>query len=337
MNSSKGKPMATLSMDTQKTRRLIRKFKGRRMIVLGDLMLDRYIWGDVSRISPEAPVPVVEVHKSTSCLGGAGNVGQNLESLGASPLLVGIVGADDEGAWIKRRAGENRGIFVDAARPTTVKMRIIAHHQQVVRVDQEKKKPVSPGIEDRIVRFIEKENFEGIVVSDYNKGIVTRTLMERVLPFARARKIPVFVDPKVENFAFYSPVTFISPNHHEAELIVLHPCHSDTDIERAGREILARTKSRYLIIKRGEQGMSIFEKGKKPLHIPTLAREVFDVTGAGDTVIATAALALVSGATIREAAAMANAAAGVVVGKIGTAVCSPEELIKALERENEKK
>jgi len=325
--------MTALSLDIQKTQRFIRKFKGRRVLVLGDLMLDRYIWGDVSRISPEAPVPVVEVRKSTSCLGGSGNVSQNLGSLGASPILVGVVGDDEEGAWIKRHVEESRGIFIDAERPTTVKMRIIAQHQQVVRVDQEKKKPVASEIEEKIAGFIEKEKYEGIVISDYNKGIVTRTLMERVLSFAIKRKIPVFVDPKVENFALYSPVTFLSPNHQEAERIVHHACHSDADIERAGREILALAASRYLIIKRGEQGMSIFEKGKKPIHIPTIAREVFDVTGAGDTVIATAALGLLAGATIQEAAAMANAAAGVVVGKIGTAVCSPEELLKALERE----
>ena len=329
--------MTTLSLDPHKIDRLVRTFKGRRVLVLGDLMLDRYIWGDVSRISPEAPVPVVEVRKSTSTLGGAGNVGHNLASLGASPLLVGVVGDDEEGAWIKRRVGESRGVFVDAGRPTTVKMRIIAHHQQVVRVDQERKKPVSADVEEKIARFIEKEKFEGIVVSDYNKGIVTRTLMERVLAFARKENIPVFVDPKVENFAFFTPVTFVAPNHHEAERIVHHPCHSNADIERAGREIMARTASRYLIIKRGEQGLSVFEEGRKPTHIPTIAQEVFDVTGAGDTVIATAALALLAGATIGEAALMANAAAGVVVGKIGTAVCTPEELLKAVERENKKR
>jgi len=329
--------MTGISLEISKTRRLLRKFKGRRILVLGDLMLDRYIWGDVSRISPEAPVPVVEVRKSTACLGGAGNVGQNLTGLGAAPLLVGVVGDDEEGAWIKRHAGQSRGIFIDATRPTTVKMRIIAHHQQVVRVDQEKKKSVTPEIEEKIARFIEKEKYEGIVISDYNKSLITRRLMERLLPFAKAKKIPVFVDPKVENFELYSPVTFISPNHQEVERIVHHPCRSEADIERAGREILAQVECRYLIIKRGEEGMSVFERGEKPVHIPTIAREVFDVTGAGDTVTATASLALVAGATIQEAAAMANAAAGVVVGKIGTAVCSPEELLKALEREDDKK
>jgi len=319
-----------IKYDQKKMQRIIRNFKGRRILVLGDLMLDRYIWGNVSRISPEAPVPVVEVQKSTSSLGGAGNVSRNLESLGASPLPVGIVGDDEEGAWIKKHVGEGRGIFVDEKRPTTVKTRIIAQHQQVVRVDQERKKAIAPEAAEKIFVLIRKERCEGIVISDYNKGIITQNLMARVLPFAKANRIPVFVDPKIENFMLYSPVTFISPNHMEAEKIVHHPCRSDAEVEKAGREILAKISSLYLIIKRGEQGMSIFEQGKRAVHIPTNAREVFDVTGAGDTVIAAAALALLAGATIQEAAILANAAAGVVVAKIGTATCSPDELLSAL-------
>lgn len=319
-----------IKYDQKKMQRIIRNFKGRRILVLGDLMLDRYIWGNVSRISPEAPVPVVEVQKSTSSLGGAGNVSQNLKSLGASPLPVGIVGDDEEGAWIKKHVGEGRGIFVDEKRPTTVKTRIIAQHQQVVRVDQERKKGIAPEAAEKIFLLIRKETYEGIVISDYNKGIITQNLMARVLPFAKANRIPVFVDPKIENFMLYSPVTFISPNHMEAEKIVHHPCRSDAEVEKAGKEILAKISSLYLIIKRGEQGMSIFEQGKRAVHIPTNAREVFDVTGAGDTVIAAAALALLAGATIQEAAILANAAAGVVVAKIGTATCSPEELLSAL-------
>jgi len=321
-----------ITFDTPKMRRIIRKFRGRRVLVLGDLMLDKFIWGTVSRISPEAPVPVVAVERSTSCLGGAGNVERNLAGLGAAPVLVGVVGADQEGAWVKRRASEPRGIFVDPKRPTTVKTRIIAHHQQVVRVDEEKKRPVPAGIEDRIQAFIRKNDCAGIIVSDYGKGIVTAGLMASVLPLARERKIPVFVDPKVENFTLFSPVTFISPNHHEAAKIVGHPCETTAEVEKAGREIMALISTFYLIIKRGERGMSLFEKDKPPLHIPTVAREVYDVTGAGDTVIAAAALAILAGATLREAAVIANAAAGVVVGKLGTATCSPEELFQALGR-----
>jgi rfaE bifunctional protein kinase chain/domain len=323
--------MTTIELSLSKARRTIHKFRNRRVLVLGDLMLDRYIWGNVSRISPEAPVPVVEVRESTSALGGAGNVAHNLQALMAAPLLVGIVGDDEEGLWIKKNVPDGRGIFLDADRPTTVKTRIIAHHQQVVRVDQEKKQAVSKDLEDRIVRFIRKEKYAGIIVSDYSKGIVTRSMMSRVLAHAAEARVPVFVDPKVENFSLYSPVTLISPNHHETERIVHHPCQTNAEVEQAGREIMEMISCLYLILKRGEQGMSIFERDKKPVHIPTIAREVFDVTGAGDTVIAAAALALLGGLSIKEAAVMANAAAGVVVGKIGTAICAPEELLASIE------
>ncbi|MEA2005768.1 MAG: D-glycero-beta-D-manno-heptose-7-phosphate kinase [Acidobacteriota bacterium] len=309
---------------------LIENFKGKRIIVLGDLMLDKYIWGDVVRISPEAPVPVVEVKKDSTCLGGAGNVYHNLETLGASPLLVGIVGADPEGRWIIKNASNSQGIIIDEQRPTTVKTRIIAHHQQVVRVDVEKKHPISQDIENQLFDFIKGEQCAGILLSDYNKGILSPSLMSKVLSFTKDNEIPVFVDPKVENFFLFSPVTLITPNHSEAEKIVHYECLSNEQVEKAGEEILSRVSAKYLILKRGENGMSVFEKGQKSYHIPANAKEVYDVTGAGDTVIATAALALLSGATIREAAFLANAAAGVVVGKIGTAAIHADELLGTL-------
>ena len=308
----------------------VQNFAGKRIIILGDLMLDKFIWGDVTRISPEAPIPVVEVKEDTSCLGGAGNVCHNLESLGAFPLLTGIVGDDPEGEWVKDNVPDNRGIITIPGRPTTVKTRIIAHHQQVVRVDREKKHPVSPELETEILRFIQSEDYDGIIISDYNKGILTKSLVNQTLIIASREKTPVFVDPKIENFDLFSPVTLITPNHHEAEKIVHHECTSDADVERAGLKIISRISVRYLIIKRGEQGISVFEKGKAAEHIPAISKEVYDVTGAGDTVIATAALALLSGATISEAAVIANTAAGIVVGKLGTATLTPEELITAL-------
>jgi D-glycero-beta-D-manno-heptose-7-phosphate kinase len=323
--------MKNATPDSKKLSRIVRAFKKRKVLVLGDLMLDRYIWGNVSRISPEAPVPVVEVRADSLCLGGAGNVAQNLFSLGAAPLLVGIVGDDEEGHWIKNNAPDDHGIFIDKTRPTTVKMRIIAHHQQVVRVDLEKKGSFAVDLEKRILNFIRSQKYEGILISDYNKGIVNPSLVGQALIFAKEHRLPVFVDPKVEHFSLFSPVTLVTPNHHEAEKIVRHECRTDAQVEKAGAEILALISSRYLIIKRGEEGMAVFEKGKLPLHIPTVAREVFDVTGAGDTVIATASLALLAGASIAEAASLSNAAAGIVVGKIGTATVSPQELLSALE------
>jgi D-beta-D-heptose 7-phosphate kinase/D-beta-D-heptose 1-phosphate adenosyltransferase len=243
---------------------------------------------------------------------------------------VGVVGDDREGDWIKKNVPESRGIFRDRNRPTTVKMRIIAHHQQVVRVDLEKKSAISPELEQKIYNFIQQEKYDGILLSDYNKGILTKTLVNGLLSFAQEKKVSVFVDPKFENFYLFSPVTLITPNHIEAERIVQHECTTDSQVEKAGEKILSQISTSYLIIKRGEQGMSIFEKGKKTLHIPTVAREVYDITGAGDTVIATAALALLSGSSILEAAVLANAAAGIVVGKIGTAAVTSEELLESL-------
>lgn len=322
--------MKKMTPDYKRLVQIIHKFKKRKVLVLGDLMLDRYIWGNVSRISPEAPVPVVEVKADSLCLGGAGNVAQNLLSLEAFPLLVGIVGDDKEGRWIKNNVPDNRGIFIDKSRPTTVKTRIIAHHQQVVRVDLEKKGAVTPALEKKILNFIRSQKYEGILISDYNKGIVNPSLVSQALLFAKEHHIPVFVDPKVEHFALFSPVTLVAPNHFEAEKIVHYECRTDAQVEKAGFEILSLISSRYLIIKRGEQGMTVFEKGKSPIHIPTVAREVFDVTGAGDTVIAAAALSLLAGASIAEAASLSNAAASIVVGKIGTATVSPKELLAAL-------
>ena len=315
----------------QSLARIVKRFGKQRVLVLGDLMLDRYIWGDVSRISPEAPVPVVEVKSDSLQLGGAGNVARNLESLGGAPILAGVVGGDAEGRWIKSQAaGSGRGILIDSARPTIVKTRIIAHHQQVVRVDLERRGAVPEGLAEGLAAFAAKADYDGLLVSDYNKGIVTPALMKRVLAAAGERRAPVFVDPKVENFQLYSPVTLITPNHFEAEKVVRHPCRTDEEVERAGSEIMALIVCRYLIIKRGEQGMTVFQKGKKPIHIPTVAREVYDVTGAGDTVIAAAALSLLAGASIEQAAAIATAAAGIVVGKIGTAAVTSKELLAAL-------
>lgn len=317
-------------IEPKKMKKIIGNFKNKRILVLGDLMLDKYLWGNVARISPEAPVPVVEVNKDTSCLGGAGNVARSLESLEAFPLLVGVVGEDGEGQWIIDNVPDSQGIFTDKNRPTTVKTRIIAHHQQVVRVDLEKKGSISSKIEEKILKVIQDEKFDGILISDYNKGTLSKSLVNKTLSLAKKRNIPVFVDPKFENFFLYSPITLITPNHHETARIVHQECTTDSQVEKAGQKILIRISAPYLIIKRGEQGMSVFEKRKKVLHIPTVAKEVYDITGAGDTVIATAALALLSEASILDAAELANIAAGIVVGKIGTAAVTSDELLDSL-------
>jgi D-beta-D-heptose 7-phosphate kinase/D-beta-D-heptose 1-phosphate adenosyltransferase len=320
-----------IKIDPQKKKKIIDGFKSKRILVLGDLMMDKYIWGDVNRISPEAPIPVVVTKNDTSCLGGAGNVGHNLQSLGAVPILTGIVGKDKAGDWIRKTVSDNRGIFICKTRPTTVKTRVIAHHQHVVRVDREEKKSISPRLTDKVYKFIQQEKFDALIISDYNKGLVTDSLLKKVLSFAQRAKFPVCVDPKLELFFSFSPITMMTPNHLEAEKIVHHTCLTDQEVEKAGATILSKISTKYLIIKRGERGLSVFGRGKKALHIPTLAKEVYDVTGAGDTVIAVSSLALVAGASIRDAALLANIAAGVVVGKLGTASLTVDELIAALQ------
>ena len=242
--------------------KIVRGFRNRRVLVLGDLMLDTYIWGSVSRISPEAPVPVVEVAHDTNCLGGAGNVTRNLESLGAAPVTAGVVGRDPEGRWIRRHVPDGRGVFMDPNRPTTVKTRIIAGHQQVVRFDKERRRAVSDAMRKRLAAFVRKEGCRGIILSDYGKGILTPELLAEVLPAAAAARTMVFVDPKNSNIRLFAPVTLLTPNHLEAERIVGHECRTDAQVERAGAEILDLVGCRYLILKRGEHGMSVFERGQ---------------------------------------------------------------------------
>ncbi len=321
-------------IDSERAKSIIENFDKKRIVVLGDIMLDQYIIGKVSRISPEAPVPVVEITSENYCLGGAGNVAHNLEALGAEYLLVGVIGDDNSGKKILEKLKNKRGIFIDEKRPTIVKTRIIAHHQHVVRVDREKRLPIPEKLEKRIINFLKNEEFDGIIISDYNKGTITRSLMENLLSFTSKNNIPVFVDPKVEHFNFYSPITLITPNHFEVEGILNRKIYSDREIEDAGREILSKISCEYLIITRGEKGMSVFVKDNRAVHIPTVAKEVYDVTGAGDTVIATASLSLLSGADILESAILANYAAGIVVGKLGTAAVNKKELLQEIERES---
>ncbi len=305
---------------------IIKKFKNLRVLVVGDIMLDRYTWGTVERISPEAPVPVVHVRRDTLCLGGAGNVYHNLKSLGSFSVLLGTVGEDESGKWIKNSLDYKEGIFTTKNRPTTTKTRIIAHQQQILRVDEEVNESIPKETNKKMLKFLQKENYDGIVISDYNKGVVNEHFLIGLLPLARKRDIPVFVDPKINNISLFSPITLMTPNHFETAAMVNHPCKKDEEVEKAGMEIFSQISVKYLIIKRGKKGMTVIDKNKQAAHIPTIAKEVYDVTGAGDTVIATASLALLSGASIQEAAFLANSAAGIVVGKIGTAVVTHEEL-----------
>jgi len=316
--------------------RSIRNFRGKRILVVGDLMLDRFIWGSVSRISPEAPVPVVEIRKESTCLGGAANVATNIRSLGGTPVPLGILGDDFEGKRLReefRRLGSPLGgLIVEKGRPTSIKTRIIAHHQQVCRTDREDRSPIPASLQSRIAdRFrAALPSVDAVVVSDYAKGLITASLLKQILPLAKAARKIVCIDPKLRDFSVYRPATIITPNAAEAEHASGVAISGTQDLIRAGKKILRQSGIEHLLITRGEEGMALFESNSRVTHIPTVAQEVFDVTGAGDTVISTLALSLVSGLSMLAAAVLSNIAAGIVVGKLGTASATPDELTAAI-------
>ena len=318
--------------------------KNKSILVVGDTMVDRFVWGKVSRISPEAPVPVVEVTKETQTLGGAGNVANNITSLGAKAYIITVIGDDLDGLCMKEML-ESKNIntdyvIVDKQRPTTLKTRIVASNQQVVRVDKEIKGYFSGKTEVAILKNIDAvmKKVDGVIISDYAKGIVTDKVLKKIITLAKNKKIPVTVDPKVENFKKYKHITCMTPNTKEA-IEGMNAQHqgikSDDDIAKLGKKILKLVESQSVLITRGEKGMTIIEKNKVT-HIPTRAKEVYDVTGAGDTVIATMTLALAAKRKLVEAAEIANFAAGIVVGKVGTATVTVDEIVKTIKTFNGK-
>lgn len=323
-------------MNYQRALQIVRNFEHRRLVVLGDLMLDRFVWGEVRRISPEAPVPVVEVKNETLHSGGAGNVVVNLTALGAKALTIGVTGDDATGVLLREtlrgKGGDTRGVIADASRPTTIKTRIVAHNQQMLRTDHESRQPVSQAIEDEVIaRFGESlDDADAVIVSDYDKGLLTPRILQITLEIAQARRVPVCLDPKIRNFAHYRPVTVITPNQSEAERASGIEITSEASLKAAAQRIRELLDCPHVMITRGEHGMTLLNADDSLTHIPTFAREVYDVTGAGDTVIATLALSLAAGAQLSEAAILANHAAGIVVGKVGTATTSRPELEAAL-------
>ena len=319
--------------------KIVGNLNSKSIMVIGDLMLDKYIWGDVSRISPEAPVQVVSVEKENYVPGGAANVANNIAGLGSKASMVGIVGNDISKDYLiselKKRNINVDGIMIDEKRPTIQKVRIIARSQQLLRVDYENKDRLHDHIEKKLIKFISEnlQNVDGVVVSDYAKGAVTKGLMSILKDLARKHNKTIIVDPKPRNKELYTDVTLITPNHKEASEMAGIEEETEKDIEKIGA-ILLKTLNNNVLITRGEKGMSLFEKNGRITNIPTKAKEVFDVTGAGDTCVATIALALATGATMEEAAIIANHAAGIKVGKIGTATVSIDELRESIQNDH---
>ena len=324
------------SVSQKALRQYLQRFPQAGLLVIGDLILDHYVMGRVSRISPEAPVPVVHVESETLRLGGAANVFNNILALGGKADLCGVIGADESGRLLLKELGKSRsgrgGVIIDHDRPTTRKSRVIAHNQQIVRYDMEGRQELKRTLQKRLLRYVESRirELSCIVVSDYAKGVVSAALMAELTRMAALRKIPVIVDPKVEHFGYYKGVTVITPNHLEATQAAGLHGDDDQTVNQAGAVIRQRLGCQSVLITRGEKGMSLYEGEGASWHLPTQARQVYDVTGAGDTVIGTLALALATGASMREAATLANHAAGIVVGMVGTATVSPKQLLEAV-------
>lgn len=331
----------TSRLTLRRATELLEAMRGRRIVVYGDVMLDEFVWGEVSRISPEAPVPVVDVRRESIRLGGAANVLANLCALGAAARVVGVVGADGAAEKLKtelrRVSGEEKcdSLIVDDARPTTIKTRIIAHNQLVVRADRERRACVGAETETKIIEVLRSSLRESaaLIVSDYDKGAITPRVLEEILVHARELRVPVLIDPKIRNFDFYKRVTLVTPNHHEALRLTNSEDDTDAGVAQAARKIRARLQCDSVLVTRGERGMTLLETDDAPVFINTTAREVYDVTGAGDTVIATLAASLAAGAALTEAATLANHAAGIVVAKLGTATANAREVLQSIERE----
>lgn len=332
---------------------LVRKMRARRLAVIGDWMLDRYLWGTANRISPEAAVPVVEFEKQKDRLGGAGNVAANLVALGARVEAFGIIGADEAGESLRRQCHDLKfgvkGILQLKGRPTTVKTRIMARHQQIVRIDRETRVQPPEGrqaeLSNRILNALSK--MHAAIISDYEKGVVSDQLAETIVTACAKRKVPLFIGPKrrIARLPAYRGATLLSCNRLDTELLVNYALDSDHAVRSAGRALLEHFGSSAVVITRGPEGLDLFERDDaNGFHVPAMSqeapigalgktqretnsgRQVFDVTGAGDTVLATMALAFAAGASLREAAVLGNAAAGVVVSKLGTATLTSDEL-----------
>ncbi len=327
----------TYAWNFQRMQDAVSRLKDASVLILGDIMLDEYLFGDADRISPEAPIPVVHVQETKTLVGGAGNVARNVRSLGGAVRLIGLCGRDEKGLLLEsliREGGIDACLHRSEARPTTVKTRILARQQQMLRVDRETCQPIRGKELDRLLELL-AEALPGqnvLIVSDYNKGLVSHELMEKLrqLCARQARPPRILVDPKVPNFAYYSGVDLLTPNALETSQGAGLPVGTPEEILKAGRALFQRLHCRHLLTTLGAQGMAVFRSAEEIWHIPTFAREVYDVTGAGDTVIAVTALALAAGLDLLDACLLANYAAGIVVGEVGAATVEPDALRESM-------
>ena len=319
---------------------VINRFPSIRIVVVGDVILDHYIWGDVNRISPEAPVPVVEVKNENFRLGGAANTVANICSLGGQVDIVSVIGKDQNGDKMREMlaliGAKVDGLLEDTGRPTIVKTRVMARNQQVVRIDRELKREVAGKEKDQIIYFAEAliPKADAVIFSDYDKGVISKDVLNKGIAYAKKLSKVVVIDPKFNNFADYKGATVVTPNIREASAAVKREIIDDESLLYAGNTLLKNLELSAVLITRGEHGMSLFEsvgnEKTQVTHIPTVAREVYDVTGAGDTVVAVFTLALAAGASMLDAAMIANCAAGIVVGEVGTASVTKEQLVQSL-------
>lgn len=322
-------------MKPARAQEIIQKFGGKPVLVIGDFMIDEYLIGTVDRISPEAPVPVIHQRSVRRVPGGAGNVVRNLQALGVRTAVAGVVGADEDGKELSSTMhtlgvrSDDLGLLAVPGIPTTLKTRVLAGNHQICRIDKEEKLPLDDAREAKLLSFImgKLPEFAGIIFSDYDKGVVTASLIEATVKAAHQRGIFIAVDPQVTHFSTYKKVDVLTPNHHEAGRFLGRTLVEDDAVVAGGREIVERLDAEMVLITRGERGMTLIEKnGRAARHFPTVAREVFDVTGAGDTVISIFTAAMAAGAEREEAVILSNTGAGIVVGRLGAATVTPEEL-----------
>ena len=325
-------------ISVKRIKEILKNIQKQRLLIVGDVMLDQYLWGSIERISPEAPVPVVDISSDSARLGGAANVANNIQSLGATSILIGVIGQDNNGDQLVEELEKQHisrdGLICDRTRPTTIKTRIMAKQQQVVRADRESCTDLSEIELKEIFANFEKAlaGINGIIISDYGKGIICPVFLENIIAACQEKNLFIAVDPKERHFDLYTGVTVITPNLREAHVALGIPYSKqfdDKEIANIGWQIIDKFKTSYLLLTLSDRGMALFEKeGKKFSHLPTVARNVYDVTGAGDTVISIFSAAMICGASPIESAFIANHAAGITISEIGTASVDSDTLFK---------